>query len=109
MDAMGIDIGGTAAKLAAVDRTGKTLWTATSARYQRPTAEQVAAAIREAAAGRVSSAVTAGLRVGMCVPGILDDARKTIRHSVNLPCLNGVRPEELVAAAFAARPSGIAL
>jgi len=100
MNAIGIDIGGTGVKLAAVDGAGKTLWTAMSARYERPTAEQVARAIREAAAGRLSTSVAGDLRVGMCVPGILDDGRTTIRHSVNLPGLNGVRPDELVAAAL---------
>ena len=92
----GIDIGGTAVKLAAVDARGGVLWTARSEPYQRPSAAQLAAAIRAGVAGRVTGSVS----VGVCVPGILDDSRTRVVQSVNLPGLNGVRLDALVADAL---------
>ena len=100
--AIGIDIGGTAVKLAAVDGNGRVLWTARSGPYERPSAAQVAEAIRATAAGRAAGPVT----VGTCVPGILDDRRTTVAHSVNLPGLNGVRLDALVREALGVGAGG---
>ena len=109
MDGIGIDIGGTAVKLAAVGRGGAVLWNARSARYQRPTASQLAAAIRDSAAGRFAPGAAGPVAVGMCVPGILDDDRTTLRQSVNIPGLNGVRLDDLVADVLGRQPRGARL
>ena len=50
MTTLGLDIGGTSVKAAAL-RDGKVLWTGRSSRYSRPSADQLPAAVREAAAG----------------------------------------------------------
>ena len=97
--AIGIDIGGTAVKLAAVGGGG-VLWTAKSPSYHRPGAQDLAAAIRHAAAGRVGGPAP----VGLCVPGILDDTRAAVLQSVNVPCLNGLQLDRLIADGFGAAP-----
>ena len=102
MTSLGIDIGGTSVKLAAV-RGAAVLWTARGAPYERPTGAQVAAAIRAAADGRAADVES----VGICVPGLLDDDRATVKHSVNLPGLNGVRLDDLVVEALSRRPRSL--
>jgi predicted NBD/HSP70 family sugar kinase len=98
MDAVGIgiDIGGTSVKVAAVGPRGGVLWAARGEPYGRPSVRQLAAAIRTAAAGRAAG----GAAVGVCVPGILDASRTTVVQSVNLPALNGTRLDSLVAEAL---------
>ena len=105
---IGVDVGGTAVKLAAVDRAGRVLWADRSATYSRPSIRELAAAIRQAAGGRVATPHAQGA-FGLCVPGLLDDDRETVRRSVNVPGLDGVRLDELVAAAFGAKPSRLAV
>src|SRR5436305_11745421 len=88
---LGIDVGGSSVKLAAlVD--GRIIWTAQSRRYSNPTPTDIAAAISEAAAGRAQN-LTA---VGICVPGILSDDRSQVELAVNLPALQGVSLEGIV-------------
>ena len=114
MDGIGIDIGGTSVKLAAVGGAGEVLWTARSASYSKPSYDELVEAIREAAGG--CGAVgerelydKSRVAVGLCVPGLLDETRTVLRQSVNLPGLNGVRLRELVAAAFGAAPAALAV
>lgn len=108
MIGIGIDIGGTAVKLAAVDRAGGVLWTARSLTYSRPSMHELADAIRQSAAGRIGKEPSVGgVTFGLCVPGLLDEARTTVRRSVNVPGLDGVRLDELVATAFGRRPAGL--
>ena len=95
MTGLGIDIGGTSVKLAAV-ADGRVAWTARGRAYRRPSADEVAGAIAEALAGRGGDHDS----VGVCVPGLMDDDRRTVRQSVNLPGLNGVRLDDLVARAL---------
>ena len=95
MDSLGIDIGGTSVKLAAL-RDGQKLWTGQSPLYSRPTTEQLLGAMRAAAGGREVRAAIAGL----CVPGLLDKATRTITLAVNVPGLVGVPLNELVDRAF---------
>jgi predicted NBD/HSP70 family sugar kinase len=90
MISLGIDIGGTSVKAAAV-RDGQVLWTARSARYERATTEQIVEAIRQAVAGREFQTV------GLCCPGLLDRARRVITLSVNVPGLVGVPLDEIAA------------
>jgi predicted NBD/HSP70 family sugar kinase len=95
--ALGIDIGGTSVKAAAVEE-GRTVWTGKSGTFARPGTEQIVAAIREAVAGRGADAWA----VGVCCPGLLDRASRTITLSVNVPGLVGVPLDEIVGRALGA-------
>jgi predicted NBD/HSP70 family sugar kinase len=92
---LGIDIGGSSVKLAAI-REGQVLWTEQSASYDKPTSQQLIQAIRMTAGGRVVRA--AG--VGMCVPGIFDKSSRSVTLSVNIPGLNGLKLDSLLQAAL---------
>lgn len=89
---LGVDIGGSTVKSAAV-RDGSVLWTARSRRYNRATTDQLKEAVRE-----VSQALGGPADgVGLCVPGLLDDAYEHVMLSVNVPGLVGVPLRDLVA------------
>ena len=103
MTSLGIDVGGSSVKLASIDATGQTLWQQQSDTYTQPTRQQLAAVIRKAVAGRFEGGGT----VGICVPGTRDPAKRTVIQSVNLPALNGLQLDELVADAVGVRPSRI--
>jgi predicted NBD/HSP70 family sugar kinase len=103
MISLGIDVGGSSVKLALVDASGQTLWQTQSDNYSQPTREQLAAVIRKAIAGRFE----AGGTVGICVPGTRDLAKRTVVQSVNLPALNGLSLDELVAESLGVLPSRI--
>src|SRR5688572_11280116 len=92
MISLGIDVGGSSVKLAAM-ANGQILWTAHSESYSRASKDQLIDAIQRGAAGRTKSIST----VGICVPGRLDRVRRMITLSVNLPALNGLRLDDLVA------------
>ena len=91
MTQLGIDIGGTSIKLAAIEN-GKTLWTQQSNFYTRPTTEALIEALRTAAAGRARDVACAGL----CVPGLYDPAQRMITLSVNVPGLMGIKLDDLI-------------
>lgn len=95
MICLGIDIGGTSVKLAAVEN-GKTLWTGQSPFYSRPTTSKLIEALAQAANGRVHSVDFAGI----CVPGLLDAEKRMINLSVNVPGLMNIVLDELVARAL---------
>lgn len=108
MNAIGIDIGGTSVKLAAVDRAGNVLWTARGAPHARPSLDQLAATIRSAAeAHAADSRDLQQSVVGLCVPGVLDERREVVIRSVNVPALDGVRLEDLVETALGVRPARV--
>ena len=88
---LGIDIGGTSVKLAALEGS-RTLWTGQSAFYSRPTTEQLIAALRQAAGDRVGRVD----RAGLCVPGLYDPQRRMITLSVNVPGLVGIELDKLI-------------
>jgi predicted NBD/HSP70 family sugar kinase len=88
---LGIDIGGTTIKVAAL-REGEVLWTSRSARYSRPTSDQLVDAIRQACE-KLSDPVG---KVGLCVPGIMDEAKREVTVSTNVPGLVGVPLPDLV-------------
>lgn len=94
MSYLGIDIGGSSVKTARL-QDGRAVWTAQSERYERPSAERLVAAIRQAVAGRAADATA----VGLCVPGILDDRRERVMLSVNVPGLHDVALRDLASAA----------
>jgi predicted NBD/HSP70 family sugar kinase len=84
MTSLGVDIGGTSVKMAAL-RDGDVLWTGRSDMYARPTTDQLLTALRQTSAGRVE-----GQRfdsAGICVPGLMDDAKTKVTLSVNVPGL----------------------
>lgn len=95
MTTIGIDIGGSSVKVAAL-RDGRRLWVGQSSTYTRPNPDAIAAAVREAIAGRLDGPPAA---VGLCVPGILDERKERVVLSVNVPGLNGIRLTDLVAQA----------
>jgi predicted NBD/HSP70 family sugar kinase len=97
MKSLGIDIGGSSAKLALMDG-GRTVWTAQSPFYARPSTEQLTDALRATLNGKLLAADAAGI----CVPGLLDRERRTITLSVNVPGLMGVRLDDIVHRAFGA-------
>jgi predicted NBD/HSP70 family sugar kinase len=109
MTSLGIDVGGSSVKLAAVAETGQTLWQTQSQTYAQPTRAQLAAVIREAIAGRVDGADAANAAVGICVPGTRDLVTRTVIQSVNLPALNGLQLDDLVAESVGARPARVAI
>lgn len=100
MTSLGIDVGGGSVKVAAID-AGRVLWTAQSGRYADPSADTVIDAIRDAIGDREVDA----RHVGLCVPGILNDAQTQIALSVNLPKLNGLPLAEIASAALGRTPN----
>src|SRR5438874_8511328 len=94
---LGIDIGGSSIKLAAIEQ-GKTLWTAQSPFYSRPDTDQLVDALRATAAGRARDVSATGL----CVPGLYDAAQRMITLSVNVPGLVGIKLDDLIARALGA-------
>ncbi|HSU66361.1 MAG TPA: ROK family protein [Tepidisphaeraceae bacterium] len=91
---LGIDVGGTTVKAAALC-DGQVLWTSRSARYNKPTAEQLVAAIRETCI-QLADPIEG---VGLCVPGILDEQKQHVAVSANIPGLVGVPLRDLVSRA----------
>jgi predicted NBD/HSP70 family sugar kinase len=88
---LGIDIGGTTVKSAAL-RGNEVLWTGRSERYSRPGADQLIAAVRQACGQLTAPPQT----VGLCVPGLLDEAKECVSISANVPGLIGLPLRELV-------------
>lgn len=95
MDTLGIDIGGSSIKLAAI-AGGRVAWTGQSLRYDKPDLHTLIDALRSAAGGRSLSEH----RVGLCVPGLLHEDRSSVIYSANLPVLNGIKLVELVSQAW---------
>lgn len=91
MERLGIDIGGRSVKAAACSN-GRTLWTGQSEFYERPTTDELRAAIRQAVGGRASRLDA----VGLCAPGLLDARSRTITLAVNVPGLMGISLDRLV-------------
>jgi predicted NBD/HSP70 family sugar kinase len=87
MFALGIDVGGGSVKAAAL-RDGRLISTSRSPAYHRPTLAQLGDAVRAAVNGL--GGVANFDAVGLCVPGLLDDARQRVVQSVNVPGLSGV-------------------
>src|SRR2546430_4245257 len=90
MTLLGIDIGGTSVKLAAIE-DGRTLWTGQSPFYSRPTTQELIDAISAAADNRPKDIAVAGL----CVPGLYDKERRMITLSVNVPGLMNIVLDDL--------------
>jgi len=89
---LGIDVGGVAVKAAGIEDQ-QVLWTARSEPYNRPTVDELIAAVRQACANAPPS--IAG--VGLCVPGLLDEKEQRITYAANLPGLLDLSLGELIA------------
>jgi predicted NBD/HSP70 family sugar kinase len=99
---LGVDVGGTSVKLAMLEGVNVS-WTGQSPFYVRPDTETLVDAIRRAAAGR-ATAVDA---IGLCVPGLQDEARSKVTLSVNVPGLVGVPFVELLRRALGPQPASV--
>jgi predicted NBD/HSP70 family sugar kinase len=99
--ALGIDIGGTGVKLAGM-RGNSVLWTAKRS-YRKPDVDDLVNAIRDGLCGRTEPLGC----VGLCVPGLLDEARTRVTLSVNVPALMTIALHELIARALPNAPARI--
>jgi predicted NBD/HSP70 family sugar kinase len=88
---IGIDIGGTSVKSAAV-RDGAVLWTGRSQPYLRPGRAELQRAILEATK-QLDARPDA---TGVCCPGLLDETRTQILHAINVPGLMEISLPELL-------------
>jgi predicted NBD/HSP70 family sugar kinase len=96
MVSLGVDIGGTSVKMAAL-RDGSTIWTARSDMYVRPDRAQLIAALRQAGSKVAGDSYNSA---GICVPGLMDEARTRVTLSVNVPGLVDQPFVELLRDAF---------
>lgn len=94
MNTLGIDIGGTAVKAAAM--IGGDVATGISDEYARPDRDEIRAAIRQAV-GQACAERPSIQRVGLCVPGRRAVDGASIELAVNVPGLVGYRFENLIA------------
>src|SRR4051812_13848292 len=85
MISLGIDVGGTSVKMAALEGD-RVLWTGQSGFYSKPDPAALNKALQQAAAGRVSRVD----RAGICVPGLMNPERTMVTLSVNVPGLMGL-------------------
>jgi len=88
---IGIDIGGTSVKAAAVE-SSRCIWTGQSSFYSRPDAEQLRSAIRAAVDGRALGVDA----IGFCSPGLFDPAQRKITYAINVPGIQGIPIDRLV-------------
>lgn len=92
MTTLGIDIGGTAVKVALLGHDGAS-WTSVSHPYTRPDRQQLRSALRQAV-GEVSLEDVRS--VGLCVPGRRAPTGECVQLSVNVPGLEGYAFEQIV-------------
>lgn len=93
MSALGVDIGGSSVKAAALERDGSTR-VATSGRYDRPSLDELRLAVLDACRA-LSPHEVRWHAIGVCAPGITDESGMVMR-AVNMPCLEGVRLRSLL-------------
>src|SRR2546425_5867736 len=88
---LGIDVGGTSAKLGIVDAAGRIRWRATVPTGYRLSAEGLVTGLAGASRSLLDQARQAGLEVrtaGLALPGMLRPDRSGVRNVTNLPGLN---------------------
>jgi predicted NBD/HSP70 family sugar kinase len=105
MITLGIDIGGSSVKTAALDGE-RILATAQSPTYSRPTTPQLIDSIKKSlppANPQILDQIRKGAspslkidRLGLCLPGLYDSAARKITYSVNVPGLVGPSLDELI-------------
>jgi len=98
---LGIDIGGSSVKVCLVD--GDARRTARSGSYFCPARSELVAAIRSSV--EQLGVPGTGCPVGLCLPGKRNETGDAIEVSVNLPCLDGWRFEELLAESLGSTPA----
>jgi len=81
-------------------RRGEQLWSGTSARYSRPSRQDLSAALRALLASSPLARDVPSARVGLCVPGIIDEASGKITHSTNVPSLIDAQLDLLIRSAL---------
>lgn len=93
---LGIDIGGTSVK-ASLIRNGAVIARGRSLPYHRPSTDELVRAIHEATRldGHLAASTTVQA-IGLCCPGVLNEATQEITVAVNVPGLVGVPLRELV-------------
>ncbi len=101
MRALGIDIGGSSIKACLIG-AGERRYSQ-SARYAGPSRELLAGAIRSAVGDLGDTA--ADTPVGLCLPGKRHASGDSIVYSMNLPCLNGWRFDNLLLHALGSAPA----
>lgn len=94
MRSLGIDIGGTSAKVALVTEDG--VVTGRSPQYASPSAKELIQAI----ASTLPPGAAQADAIGLCVPGRLDASRTRIVQSLNVPGLEGVPLAEWILELF---------
>jgi predicted NBD/HSP70 family sugar kinase len=94
MITLGIDIGGSSVKTAAMQEE-RIVATAQSAPYTRPNTNQLIEAIRKSLPADVKAE-----RIGLCLPGLYNAAQRKITASVNVPGLVGPTLDELISKAL---------
>jgi predicted NBD/HSP70 family sugar kinase len=99
MRSLGLDIGGTSIKLALLDGDRTTTLRRSHAVYDDPTPADLARHLAD-----VTRDLPAPDYVGVCLPGLFDPASRTLAASVNLPCLVGVRLDDLLSLSNPDRP-----
>jgi predicted NBD/HSP70 family sugar kinase len=92
---LGIDVGGTSAKMALLE-DGREVWTGQSGFYTKPNPDQLRVALREAAGGRLGRVDSAGI----CVPGLMNESKTMVTLSVNVPGLMGLDLSTMVSDAL---------
>lgn len=97
---LGIDIGGTSVKASARDGD-KILFLGQSKFYSKPDTAGLIDAIKQA----ITIPLPKVDAVGVCVPGLLDDARTMVLYSTNVPGLNKMPLAELVQKAVPSAPN----
>jgi predicted NBD/HSP70 family sugar kinase len=102
--ALGIDIGGTTIKAAAL-RSNQILWTSRSSSFSRPDMPTLIAALRQA----VVSLDQPPRHIGLCVPGLLDESRQRITYAANLPGLSELPLRELIERAMGASDAALSI
>jgi predicted NBD/HSP70 family sugar kinase len=90
---LGIDIGGSSVKTVGIER-GTVVWTEQSTSYSRADADTLIAAIAETIGRRLKN--DQSVTVGMCVPGVLDVAKRAVTVAVNVPGLTKITLDELI-------------
>src|SRR4051812_12535680 len=98
MATLGIDIGGSSVKVA-IMRDGAAIFRGQSNIYANPSASQLTDSIRSVFLQHLTDGIDSA---GICVPGLLDGLSRRVMQSVNVPGLNGVALDELVAASVGA-------
>lgn len=93
MLSLGLDIGGTSIK-AALLRGGVVIAETRQALSDSTSVSSLSAAVRSAFLALEVVQEPKLTSVGVCMPGVWDEQARVLRHSVNVPALNNMRPDD---------------